>query len=119
MVLVNEGSVLCWTEISNRLETIKSKLIQELILVYNKHKEIRDDPFRWGDEVELSLIKFDHENKKCHLLLKSEEFFDQYLKDKPDLNHSEEADCDFHNEYTRYMIEAIPGICSVWLSISI
>lgn len=113
MVFVNEGSVLCWNEISARLEAIKSKLIQELILVYNKHKDIRDDPFRWGDEVELSLIKFDHKNKKCYLLLKSDEFFNQYLKYKTEeSNHSEATNpiCDFHNEYTSYMIEAIPSI---------
>jgi hypothetical protein len=109
MVFVNEGSILCWNEISQNLEKIKSKLIKELVVVYKKHKDIKNDPFRWGDELELTLIKFDHTNKKCYLLLKSEEFFDDYLKSE-ELRSDEDSFSIFHNEYTSYMIEAIPGI---------
>lgn len=107
MVFVNEGSALNWAQISGNLEKIKAKCIAELITVYNKFKHIQSDSFKWGDEIELTLIKFDHANKRCRLLLKSESFFAYLCKQKelmdPELDH-----CDFHNEYTGYMIEAIP-----------
>ena len=115
MVFVNEGYVLNWTEISKNLERIKAKSIQELLAVYNRFKDIENDQFKWGDEVELTLLKFDHEKKECTLLLKSEEFFQYYVNKKADFlkNQSDDGElneCDFHNEYTSYMIETIPGI---------
>jgi len=110
MVLVSEGSVLSWSEISDNLEKIKAKLIKELISVYNKFKTIENDTFKWGDEIELTLINFDHTNRKCHLLLKSEEFFDYLNKFKAEAGHDSDLEkFYFHNEYTKYMIEAIPA----------
>ncbi len=110
MVFVNEGDVLSWREISANLEKIKSKIIQELVSVYNKFKNIQGDPFKWGDEIELTLIKFDHINKKCSLLLKSEEFFIYFNKLKQETCcESDFKQFDYHNEYTKYIIEAIPA----------
>ena len=112
MVAVSEGEVLNWEEIKNNLELIRAKQVRQLIRIYNEHKEISNDPFKWGDEIELSIIKFDNENKKCHLLLKSEEFF-KYIEqvkasdNKEDIEELEQ--CEFHNEYTSYIIESIPG----------
>lgn len=110
MVAIGDGEVLYWDGIKNNLEEIRAKQVKQLIRIYNKHKDIAKDPFKWGDEMELSLVKFDHENKKCYLLLKSEEFFAHIDKLKEDESQKEVLDqCEFHNEYTSYIIETIPG----------
>jgi len=110
MVAVNQGEVLYWTEIKKNLDSIRAKQVDQLLKIYNKHKDIKDDPFKWGDEMEFSLVKFDHENKKCYLLLKAEEFFkhiDQLKAEGKDADELEQ--CEFHNEFTSYIIETIPG----------
>lgn len=108
MVAITEGQVLYWDDIKKNLESIRTRQIDQLIQIYNHNKEMSNFPFKWGDEMELTLIKFDHTNKKCYLLLKSEEFFEYYnqlKKEKTEgLDHLE-----FHNEYTSYIIETIPG----------
>lgn len=111
MVLESEGSILTWSSIEKNLEKIKKKSIDELLVVYDKFKLIKNDPFKWGDEIELTLIKFDHVNKKCYLLLESEQFFKHFDKLKSEMKDpdSEWNQCEFHTEYTSYMIEAIPG----------
>lgn len=111
MVAVNEGDVIYWDDIKKNLKAIRARQVEQLIKIYQKHKSIKNDPFKWGDEMELSLLKFDHENKKCYLLLKSEEFFAHIDKLKKDEKNKEiMKQCEFHNEYTSYMIETIPGM---------
>lgn len=110
MVAVNEGDVIYWDDIKKNLTAIRARQVEQLIKIYHKHKSIKNDPFKWGDEMELSLLKFDHENKKCYLLLKSEEFFAHIDKLKNDEKSKDIMEqCEFHNEYTSYMIETIPG----------
>ena len=57
----------------------------------------------------MSLIKFDHENKRVHLLLKAEKFFSYLDELKKKEDHNELNQVEFHNEYTSYIIETIPG----------
>ncbi len=109
MVLISNGYLLKWDEICENIETLRNKSLNELVKIYNKFKDIKDDPFKWGDEIELSLIKFDHENKRVHLLLKAEEFFDFIDELKKKENNHELDQVEFHNEYTSYIIETIPG----------
>jgi glutamate--cysteine ligase catalytic subunit len=111
MVIVSEGSLLDWNEIRQQLCNLQQKSLDELMKIYNKFKDIKNDPFKWGDEIEFSLVKFDHENKKVYLLLKSEKFFDYIdnLLKENNLNNNELKQVEFHNEYTSYIIETIPG----------
>ena len=110
MVLVTGGELFNQEEICENLDAIRNKSLEQLMKIYNKFKGIKEDPFKWGDEIEYSLIKFDHENKKVHLLLKAEEFFN-YIEEK--IKNKEEEEnlnkVEFHNEYTSYIIETIPG----------
>ena len=112
MVACNDGEVFYWDDIKKHLEAIREKQVSQLIRIYNKHKNISNDPFKWGDEIELTIIKFDHENKKCYLLLRAEDFFkhiEQVLKSEDKEAIEELSQCEFHNEYTSYEIETIPG----------
>lgn len=109
MVLIKGGELLTFEELNEKSKLIETKSIEQLLQIYNKFKDIKDDPFKWGDEIELSLIKFDHENKRVHLLLKAEEFFDFIDELKRKENNHELDQVEFHNEYTSYIIETIPG----------
>ena len=106
MVVITGGHVLEWNEIKEKLDSIKLLQLDQLVQMHNASKNILNDPFKWGDDIELSLIKFDHANKKCHLLLKAEKFFDYINAHKKEIALLEQ--CEFHNEYTSYMIEGIP-----------
>ena len=112
MVVVTEGQVLYWHDMKPMLEAIQTKQVDQLIHIHERFRDGKGAPFKWGDEIELSLIKFDHANKKCYLLLKAEEFFEHIER----LNESDDekappelSECEFHNEYTSYIIETIPG----------
>jgi glutamate--cysteine ligase catalytic subunit len=111
MVNITDGQVLYWPEINSNLAKIQSIQVEQFIRIYNRFKDIKDDPFKWGDEIELSLIKFDHANKKCYLLLKSDEFFEHIEKIKHENveQNNEIEQCEFHNEYTKYIIETVPA----------
>ena len=104
MVLVSDDHTLDWSEIEPIREKYRKKVLNEFVRVWNKYKDIENDPFKWGDEIELLLVKFDHENKRVQLLLKSQEFFDYMNK-----NELGSLNAEFHIEYTNYIIEAIPG----------
>ena len=106
MVLINPGELMSWEEIKQNIDIFRERAVNELLKIFDKFKGIQNDPFKWGDEVEFSLIKFDHKEKKAYLLLKALDFFNnlQNLKETdPRLEHVE-----FHNEYTNYMIETVP-----------
>ena len=107
MVSAFESEILSWLEIKENLEKIRAKQVKQLIRIYNKHKHLTNDPFKWGDEVEFSLIKFDHENKKCHLLLKSKKILEQIKRLGKTECHSDQFE--FHPEASNYMVEALPG----------
>lgn len=111
MVIVNDGKLLNWQEIHKNLEQLRSKSLDQLMKIYNKYKDIQNDPFKWGDEIEYSIVRFDHEAKKVQLLLKSEKFFDHIakLKEKYLDENDDLSKVDFHAEYTSYIIETIPS----------
>ena len=80
MVVITEESLLKWSEYKDHLVLFREKAVKDFINIYNKYKSISDYTFKWGDEIEYSLVKFDHVNKKAYLLLKAEEFFKNLYK---------------------------------------
>lgn len=42
---------LSWEEITNNLDGVKKQGIRQFIYQYKKHKDRRNDPLYWGDEV--------------------------------------------------------------------
>ena len=105
MVLTSNSPVLSWSEIKKNLNVLKFKSLSELIKVYHKHENITCDAFKWGDESELTLVKFDHANRKCYLLLKAEAFFEHITR----TTEATTSEFHFNNEFTDYIIETIPG----------
>ena len=133
MVLIKEGRLLSYPEIRENLGVLRKKSVDQFIHVYNRHKGIENDSFKWGDEIEFSLVKFDHANKRVQLLLKADQFFESVdaaektKKQASDINNNipnTKADSSalidlllnkevgFNPEFTQYIVE-------VWLDFSI
>lgn len=107
MGLLSVGTLLTWDETKKYADLIREKGIVQFLNVYNKVKDRKNDSLKWGDEIEFSLIKFDHKAKKCYLLLKADELL-------PTLNGPEERNEKnlsslWRPEYANYMIEGTPG----------
>ena len=107
MGLLSVGTLLDWDETKSHADLVRQKGIQQFINIYNKVKDRKNDCLKWGDEVEFSLIKFDHVNKRCYLLLKA----DQLLPVLQEPEERNEADLKslWRPEYANYMIEGTPG----------
>ena len=87
MGLLTEGRPLSWNEIVDARDVLRTYALSELVRIFEKCKDRQGDCFMWGDEVsdrnfirsrftclffkvELSLVRFDHSNKRVQLLLK-------------------------------------------------
>ncbi|CAF3591764.1 unnamed protein product [Rotaria sp. Silwood1] len=107
MGLLSEGNPLSWTEIKLALQQIRMYSLDQLVRVFNKYKDRQKDAFLWGDEVELTLVRFDHKNKTVRLLLKSH----QLLPILSELNKKiDDKACriTWHPEGCNFVIEGVP-----------
>ena len=87
------------------IEFVRQKGIEQFVQLYNTFKSREDDCFKYGDEVEFSMVKFDHKQKRVFLLLKAEKLM-MKLNDKNN-NHDSVR---FMPEFGNFMIEGIPGM---------
>ncbi|CAF4881062.1 unnamed protein product [Rotaria sp. Silwood1] len=107
MGLLSEGVPLSWNEIKLALEQIRNYALDQLIRVFHKYKNRQKDIFTWGDEVELILVRFDHENKNVQLLLKGH----QLLLILLELNNKiDDGECRiaWHPEACDFVVEGVP-----------
>ncbi|RNA42557.1 Glutamate--cysteine ligase catalytic subunit [Brachionus plicatilis] len=99
MGLLSSGTPLDWTETKKNSWNIRNSGIEQFIRIYKKFKNSCNYPFKWGDEIEFTLVRFDHDQKKVQLLLKAEQLLEK-LKDS--------NIAFFHPEYASYMVESTP-----------
>lgn len=107
MGLLTEGSPLSWEETKTLAEHVRQHGVEQFINIYSKLRDRTGDVLKWGDEVEYIIVKFDDENKRATVSLRTEELL-------PLLQEKEHADP--HNvkalwrpECGAYMIEGTPG----------
>ncbi|KAJ7328569.1 Glutamate--cysteine ligase [Desmophyllum pertusum] len=107
MGLLTIGTPLSWSETKLYADHVRKHGILQFINIYNKLKDRENDCLMWGDEVEYTLLKFDHENKKVYTNLKANEILDvlqiEELK-SPSTNKTA-----WRTEYASYMVEGSPG----------
>lgn len=75
MGLLSQGKPLKWDETKKYAKFVQERGIAQFINIYNKSKDRADGPFKWGDEVEYILIKFNHHEKIARVSLKAEKVF--------------------------------------------
>ncbi|CAF1231429.1 unnamed protein product [Rotaria sordida] len=107
MGLLSEGNPLSWTEIKLALQQIRTYGLDQLVHIFNKYKDRQKDPFLWGDETELTLVRFDHKNKTVRLLLKSHQLL-PILNELNKKTDDKEYRITWHPEGCDFVMEGIP-----------
>ena len=106
MGLLTVGTLLSWAETKEHADLVRKKGIRQFINVHRKVRDRKNDCLKWGDEVEFSMVKFDHKNKRCYLLLKANQVLP--VLQGPEERNEKTASL-WRPEYANYMIEATPG----------
>ncbi|KAG5884145.1 hypothetical protein JTB14_021810 [Gonioctena quinquepunctata] len=106
MGLLNEGSSLNHEETMKWAPHVRKHGIIQFINTYKKHKDRRGDPFKWGDEIEYTIVKYFEDKKiakvnmRCHELL-------AVLNEK-EQTRPKEIKALWRPEWASYMIEGTP-----------
>ncbi|GAB1597714.1 glutamate--cysteine ligase catalytic subunit-like [Argonauta hians] len=107
MGLLSEGAPLSWEETKSYADHVRKHGVKQFINQYRKLKGRQKDVLYWGDEVEYTLIHFDHENEKVQLHLRSTELLEILQNKEPESEGVKQIL--WHPEYAQYMLEGTPG----------
>ncbi|CAD6198734.1 unnamed protein product [Caenorhabditis auriculariae] len=110
MGLLTNGSPLSWDEMVPYIDYIKKHGISQFINLYHKLKSRQGDCLKWGDEIEYTIVKFDHENKKVRVSCRAEEVLTRLLAAE-EVNAMVGASNGslWRPEFGAFMIEGTPG----------
>lgn len=110
MGILTDGDIrsLTYEEIQEWKEHIKTHGIIQFTNWYNKVKDIEHDTLKWGDEIEMFMLKFDEENKNAYLLCKAKDIL-HILQEAENANPGK-TETAWRPEMTEYMIESSPGM---------
>jgi glutamate--cysteine ligase catalytic subunit len=107
MGLLTIGEPLEWSEIKQNSVNVRCKGIEQFIQLYKTFQDRDLDSFKYGDEVEYSLVKFDHKEKKVFCLLKAQTVLNSLARQsKLDNNKIETL---WSPEFANFMIEGLPA----------
>nr|XP_026693518.1 glutamate--cysteine ligase catalytic subunit isoform X3 [Ciona intestinalis] len=67
------GEPLPFKEIRTHIDHVKRHGVLQFLNIYRRGKERNNDDFKWGDEIEYSVVHFDDEEKRARLSLRAEE----------------------------------------------
>uniref|UniRef100_A0A0K0EM21 Glutamate--cysteine ligase n=1 Tax=Strongyloides stercoralis TaxID=6248 RepID=A0A0K0EM21_STRER len=111
MGLLTLGHPLSWDETVPYLDYIKTHGISQFINLYNRLKNRQGDQLKWGDEIEYTIIQFDHQNKRVQVSLKAHELLKR-LNAQEEVNSVVGTENKFlwRPEFAGYMIEGTPGV---------
>ena len=106
MGLLAVGTLLSWKDSQKNAQLLRNKGAIAFINVHNGYDNTPEtSSVKWGDEVEYSLIKFDHQAKRCYLLLKNKELYP--ILTAAEQRRDANLDSLWHYETCGYMIEGI------------
>ncbi|XP_023025106.2 glutamate--cysteine ligase isoform X3 [Leptinotarsa decemlineata] len=107
MGLLNESvTPLSHEDTMKYAQHVREHGITQFISLYKRLKDRQGDVLKWGDEIEYSIIKFDHDREEAKVSLRSFEVLGS-LNEKQ--KEEEEAAALWGPEYAAYMIEGTPG----------
>lgn len=106
MGLLSAGTPLEWEETKRNVKLVQKRGIREFLKSFRRFAGERGYPFRWGDEIEFSIVRFERENKRAQLCLRGECLLDK-LNGQSDAELVA-ANVTYHPEYASYMIESTP-----------
>eukprot|EP01117_Protostelium_nocturnum_P007754 TRINITY_DN2776_c0_g1_i1.p1 TRINITY_DN2776_c0_g1~~TRINITY_DN2776_c0_g1_i1.p1 ORF type:complete len:710 (+),score=166.16 TRINITY_DN2776_c0_g1_i1:169-2130(+) len=126
MGFLSEGNTFGWSEASvSPIEFVKAHGVIQFINFYEASKNRKEDPFKWGDEVEYIVVKVNSEEKKTVLNLRGNDILhvlgeEERIKLKEKKERRESTSNGSSNkkmtlktlwrpEYAKYMVEGTPG----------
>ena len=87
---------------------IREHGITQFLVTWNNVKDIQDDELRFGDEIEVGIIKLDNEEKTVKLCFTSAELR-QLLEEKEARVAHQSEGVTWHPEFGAWMIESTPS----------
>ncbi|CAD5212834.1 unnamed protein product [Bursaphelenchus okinawaensis] len=111
MGLLTKGTPLTWAELQPYVKFVKEHGIAQFITLYHRLKDREGDQLRWGDEVEYTIVKFDHDNKKVRVCLRADDLLKR-LQAQEEVNNmvGTENRALWRPEFAAYMVEGTPGV---------
>lgn len=107
MGFMAEGNTLSWADASKHAVYIRKHGIEQLLSIYKKYKDRKNDRLQWGDEVEYIIAHIDDQNKITRIALRAYDVLQVLMQEEKD--HPDTVETLWRPEYGRYMIEGTPG----------
>jgi glutamate--cysteine ligase catalytic subunit len=108
MGLLTEGQPLDGEHTLALSAYIREHGITQFLVTWNRVKDIQDDELRFGDEIEVGIIKIDKIEKTVKICVKSAELRDQLIANEKQVAHQAEG-VTWHPEFGGWMIESTPS----------
>jgi len=107
MGFLTEGRALSWAEAAEKAEYVRDHGIEQLLAIYHKVKDRKNDSFKWGDEVEYILLSVDEKGETTRLCLRGAEIL--HVLQEPERRDASTAETLWRPEYGAFMVEGTPG----------
>ena len=108
MGLLTEGEVLSSEESLQLSSYIREHGIEQFLVTWNRVKDIQNDELRFGDEIEVGIVKTDPIEKTAKICIKSAELRNILIKKEKSVEHQSEG-VTWHPEFGGWMIESTPS----------
>ncbi|CAL1548977.1 unnamed protein product, partial [Lymnaea stagnalis] len=108
MGLLTQGTPLSWEDTKKWADHVRKHGIKQFLAQYKKLMSRKKDVLYWGDEIEYTLIKFDHTNRKVYVALKAQDILTR-LTENSEQNSNPPESTSWHPEYASYQVEGTPG----------
>ncbi|XP_018018682.1 glutamate--cysteine ligase catalytic subunit-like [Hyalella azteca] len=113
MGLLSEGTPLSWPETKKLAPHVRKHGVQQFLNHYQTLKDRTVHCLKWGDEIEYTVVKFDHANRKARVSLRGSSLLTK-LQEAEEKNPKEVRSL-WRPEYAEYMVEGTPGQPYGWL----
>lgn len=104
MGILPEGTVLSWPETKALAPFVQEHGVEQFINLYRKSKNRHGDPFKWGDEIEYLIVKFNDRKREAKVACKSLELL-KILNEREERNANTAL---WSPEYGAFQLECSP-----------
>lgn len=108
MGLLTQGQPLKWEEVKKYTKIVQDKGIRQFIRLYNGSRNRADGQFKWGDEIEYILLKYNDKDRIVQMNLAAEKMF--HRLDQLEKSSKNALNAVWHPEFAAYMLESTPKI---------
>lgn len=100
-IFKTESPAQVWMKVKESIETTRQLGIDEFIQIYNNQKDRKNDPLKWGDELEFYIVKFNDYEKKARLCTKTDKLLE--ITDKWEKEEDDKRPCLYKDEFSSYV----------------